>query len=253
MSSPAESYVNGIYEEFKLYAAWEPNLKLRLGHIGVLENNLFRYRFNLETLGIRFGTRPISEPINRNHSSGFTFETSAGGGGQASAAAPVNVAAKVQVSFNRSGAFIFQVSGSRNHEIADKMTLAKQLTDLCLRGIWDESWFLVESLDEVEKATIIVANSDDGQLEISTNMGFPAAVPLASAQGTLAITRRVGDCTSFLGQQGLTPTFGLLRVKPSWFDKLAKLFRKLKDKVSQETVPIEDVHDVLEWHQEWRK
>ena len=53
---------------------------------------------------------------------------------------------------------------------------------------------MIESLYEVERATIIVANSNGGHIEISADASFPTGIsaPLARAQGALAVTSRSG-------------------------------------------------------------
>ena len=66
MPSPVDSYANGILHAFRQYAAWPPNTTIRVGDIGILEGNLFRYRSTLETMRIHFdetssqALRPIS-------------------------------------------------------------------------------------------------------------------------------------------------------------------------------------------------
>jgi hypothetical protein len=217
MSNPVTSYTNALVAKFDRYAAWPPNTKLRLGDIGILEGNLFRYRSNLETFGIQFGH--FAGPLGTlEHSSGFTMEVNSELGGQA-VAGPVNTA-KAKLSFSKGGAFVFQATGSRNYEINNKVQLANDLRRLYEAHVWDPDWVVIENLTKVERATVIVADSDGGSLELSADGGFHGGgVPLAGVRGSLQVTSRSGDFTTFLAEQELTPMFQLLKVKRDWLER----------------------------------
>ena len=83
MPSPVDSYANGILHAFRQYAAWPPNTTIRVGDIGILEGNLFRYRSTLETMRIHFDERPVSPAADLDGSSGSNIELNIGAGGQA--------------------------------------------------------------------------------------------------------------------------------------------------------------------------
>ena len=124
----------------------------------------------------------------------------------------------------------------RHYEIADKFRLATELTRLYVEKLWGKDWVVIESLYEAKNATIIVANSKGGHLEISANADFPAgSVPLVRAQGALTVTSQSGDFTTYLAEQGLTPMFRLYRVKPSWL-------KRIRDVIA----PVSEEADVLE-------
>jgi hypothetical protein len=231
MSNPVTSYTDAVVAKFKRYAAWPPNAKLRLGDIGILENNLFRYRSNLEFFGIKF--KYWDGPSdNVNHSSGFDMKFSGKLGGQAEVAAPVSTNASL--SFSKRGAFVFQATGCRDSEIDDKLRLSEDLRHLYDAKVWDPQWFVIENLTKVERATIIVADSDGGSLELSADGGFPVGgIQLAGVRGSLQVASQSGDFTTFLAEQEITPMFQLLRVKLGWLETARDL--------------IKDVRERLEW------
>lgn len=241
MSSPADSYANAILSKFHRYATWPPNGKLRLGDIGILEDKLFHYRSNLETIGIHFEC-VIRAPITLSHSSESTIALNARVAGQAMAVGAVDTEARFDLSFASSGAFVFQAVKCREHEITDKLTLANELKRLCHDGRWNREWVVIESLYEVESAVIIVSNSNNAKVGISVKADFPLAgiAPLANAnaQGALAVTSQSGDSTVVISEQKLTPLLGLLHVRPSIFERIRDLF-----------TPVAKEDEVLEWLQ----
>jgi hypothetical protein len=229
MPNPVSSYVNSILKKFEQYATWPPNSRIRLGDIGILEGNRFRYRANIETMGIKF-TFHSNPTIDFDHSSGFNIAPSVHVAGEAKIAEPINGKAKAQASFDSSGAFVLQAAGIRAYEIDDKLKLARDIRELYDRGLWHPDWLVVESTYEAERATIIVSNSEGGKLELSAKGGFPTGIaPLATAQGDLAIIGRSGDFSTYLAEQGLTPMFGLLRVKRSFFEVAKDLVFRVHD------------------------
>lgn len=232
MSSSVDSYANSMYDKFKpYYAAWPPNTPLRLGDIGTFQGKLFQYRSNLETMGVRFGINPPSVPIDQTHSSGYKFELNQSISAQAKAA---GIKAQAKLSFDSSGAFVFEAMNCVQHEIADKLRLAEELTRLFREKLWDKDWAVIESLYEVEKATIIVANNQAGHLEVSANADFPVGnLPLVRTQGALTVTFQSADFSQYIARQGLTPMFGLYRVK--WIEIIKRAF-----------APVTNVGDVLE-------
>lgn len=240
MSSSADSYSNGIYKLCHARrAAWPPNTKLRLGDIGLLEGNLFQYRTNLDSMGIYIeSNRPGYLLDEMNHSSGYNYKLNASISGQAIAAGSVGMGAEAEISFDSSGAFVFQAIGCREYEIANKDKLANEIRNLYKEGRWNPDWVVIETLMEVEKATIIVANSEGAHLKISATGGFPAGnVPLVRAQGVLSVTSQSGDYTAYFAAQGLTPMFRLFRVKRSWLEIIKDIFSPKFVPVTEATLP----------------
>jgi hypothetical protein len=240
MDHPFESYSEGIRNKYPRYAAWPPNIKLKVGDIGVLEGELFQYRSTLGAMGVRFTTRGYSPKDDRYVYSGYSFTAELAANADA---IPGVGTASAKLGFASKGSYVFEASGCSEDEIEDKIALANQLKELMERGLWDKNWFVIQSIMRAERATIILAYSNGGELTISAEGGFGERLPLAGAKGALAIKAQSGDFIRHVAEEGLTPMFDLLTVKPSFWEKVLDAFRR-REKVE----PITRAEEALEWY-----
>lgn len=223
MGSPADKYTSNMYTKFKRYAAWPLNQVVKLGDVGVLNGKIFEYRQNLSDLGYAFKSRGASKPIDENHSSGKDASVSFKAAGEAmpNSGLPVNEAG-AKIAFGSQGAFIYQATGCVDEEIENKEALSTQILKWVKAGDWKQEWVVVDSVRTVQKAAILVSESDNAVVEVSGKGDLgTGGVSLATASAGLNVACKSGSVTHMVGKKaGLTPLFAVSRVKYSIWDHL---------------------------------
>jgi hypothetical protein len=220
MSGAAQVYTKEMFTHFKKQAAWFPNSKVGLGDVGALQGGMFEFKRSATQTKLRFDTKPLGSEIDLSHASGYTINHGAG----TTATAPGYQFA-FTLNFKSSGSFLFQATGCVEHEIDDKLKLSDQVSRLYMQGRWKPEWCLVESLYEVQRATILVSHTNGSSCVLGTNAALPAGpVPFAQVQGGMSLVNQSGDVQLWTAAKPITPLFGLLRLKRTWIQKLQAFF-----------------------------
>jgi hypothetical protein len=231
MSTPAELYVSGIKKKFANYfAAWLPGEKLRLGDVGVIENNLFTRITSLENIGINFTERAdnASTPIDYISESGVSifFKTA----GEVNPSLPNIPEAKagIGVEFSQKGAFIFQAAESYQPSIENIFQLEQDIISAYENGRWRSEWVVITRLVQTPIASIIVSNSSQSKVEFSVEGDIPlSSFDLGNASLNFGLKSQTGDVIKFIGGENLTPLFQLARIKNRWLG-LGDLYLEVK-------------------------
>jgi hypothetical protein len=221
MSTPAELYANGIKKKFANYfAAWLPGEKLRLGDVGVINNNLFTRITSLDHLGVNFSERSdeSSTPIDYVSESGVSvfFKTS----GEINPSLPnvPEASAGVGVEFSCKGAFIIKAPSSHEPSIEDLAQLEKDLIRLYAKEQWQFEWVVITRLIQTPSASIIISNSSNSKVEFSVDGNIPLAnLDLGNVNLNFGLKSQTGDVVKFIGAQNLTPLFKVAKIKSKWF------------------------------------
>jgi len=174
----------------------------------------------LKELGVPFITRQGAAPLDFSYTSasGVALQIKAKGEAAASTTLPV-AKAGVEVKFSKQGAFVFQATGNRIHEIENKATVGRAVIRLYEQGRWEADWAVVDTIVEAGAATILVANSAGAALELAADAPLEAT-DLVRLDIGLAVNSQSGDIIRFVAAQGLTPMFKLSRVKSSLLARL---------------------------------
>ncbi len=217
MTSPAELYVNGIREKFKIYhAAWLPNVTLHLGDIGVLQDNFFIQVTSLKNLGIDFNERPDTDstPIDLVSESGVGITFKSAGQLNPNLTNLPQAEAGVGVEFSEQGAFVFNAPESYEPSIENIAQLQEQLVQAYKEGRWKSRWVVIVRLVYTPTATIIVSNSSKSKLELGAKGNIDGAwFNLGDANITLSVNHQSGDVLKMLGAKNITPLFQVAGIK----------------------------------------
>ena len=205
---------------FSYLATWLPNARLALGDVGVLQGEEFRQMTTLKQLGVPFVIRRGAASIDFNYTSasGVALQLKAKGKIAAGTSLPL-AKAGIAVRFSKQGAFVFQVAGSKIHEIEDKAGVHRAIIGLYEQGRWQPGWAVVDTVVEADATTIMVANSNDAVIELAANA--PVQVTdLVRLDAGFAVSSQSGDVIRFVAAKGLTPLFRLSRTKASLLSRL---------------------------------
>lgn len=214
--SIASRYTGEMYDRYRYLATWLPNKRIELGDVGVLEGDVFKRLTSLADLQITFAKRPGKDTLEFNETSNSGVKIDLG----ATTTAPgAGAGGGLTANFSEEGAFVFRASGCLMHEIADKVSLGKEVLAQCKSGLWDANWRIVDTVVRAESSTIMLSRSKQSSLSLSATSPLQLA-NLASADTKLTVVAQSGDILHMLAEKGLTPLFTLLGVKQSWISKL---------------------------------
>jgi hypothetical protein len=220
MSSASKLYLKEIHEKFSYLATWLPNTNLKLGDVGVLQGEVFKQMTTLKALGVPFKIQKGKDKLDYTWTSksGVTLKAKVAGEVAAGSALPL-AEAGISIQFEKEGAFLFQAVGCIADEIEGKAAVGQAVLKLLKEKTWNPDWAVVDTLVRADCATIVVSNSGNAGLDLTTKAPV-AALNLANLDAGLSVNSQSGDLIRFIAAKGLAPLFRLSRVKQSLLSKL---------------------------------
>lgn len=241
--STKTSYLTGILTKFDHFATWLPDEKLFLGDVGELRNGRFHLQTTLERLKIRYAARSGGEGGDWEHSSGS--DVSVDFSAHASLAVPGSPAGAATLRFGSHGSFFFEAIGCSTSvienmaDVGDEVVLAWRARD------YDRSWVTIDRLVTAKSATIVIADSDSAEVELSANAPLGSMKALADAKLGVSAKRWRGEITRFIAATGLTPMFGASRLHRRLLGgTTVETYRGEAELPGQPAMPLERVRDI---------
>ncbi|HXO26760.1 MAG TPA: hypothetical protein VOA80_05420 [Thermoanaerobaculia bacterium] len=212
--SLAESYTQEILRELKLYAAWVPGVPLKLGDYGLLEGSTFYPAGNLADLDVSF--KPRKDPNEKRvfYLSEGSQQAQIGAGASAQAGPLANAKAALKVSFNRAHAVLFNAAGVTYESMANAGDLQGQLLPLLQRRIWNPRHAVITELTRSGSTTVVISSGSNGGCVLEAEADVPG-VDLADVSAKFAIKNQQNIGYGVAAASGMTPLFGLSRLRPS--------------------------------------
>jgi hypothetical protein len=200
-------YAREMNEKFGYFATWLPNVRVKLGDVGVVREHVFEPVSSLEQMGIAFVIDRDSQAADLDYTSSdaVSIETKVSGAVHDPAAAADG---SINISFSRANAVVFQASGCVTSKISDVRSLGDQILSLYHRDEWDLDHVVVTDLITAVGATILISNGQNAHIDLALKgQAAPAMAKLADANANVTVTRAVGIGTRIVGAAGLTPLF----------------------------------------------
>lgn len=214
-SAAHQSYAREVARNLDYFAAWPPDMPVRVGDVGVLRNGPYSGVSTLSDHGIRFSAhkgRPSHDLKLQSGSTRLEF-----GDGT------------ITIEFPSRGGMLLWAHDISSSRIEDLTALERQLLREYEKGTWDHSWVVVTEVVRCEQLTVFVSDSSHCRATLSV-ASRPAHVrPRASkasrpvpslsldavmrGQYDLHVDSMHGMAFSFVGQRGCTPLFRLARLK----------------------------------------
>ena len=220
MPAVYRQYTEELREKYGYLATWLPNIKLKLGDVGILKRDRFEFITSLDDLGISFKTRDISEPADYEYisSDGANIEFNAGANVAGIGTTVGKSSAKASVLFKRANAVVFVAKGCKTTLIEQHDRLGKQIVALYQAGKWPKDHVIITELVTAESATILVSATAGAKIDFSaTSQIAPLSLSLAEAAAGLQIASSSGIATQILASRQLTPLFRASGVRRSLF------------------------------------
>jgi hypothetical protein len=211
MASPVELYQREMHKNVGFFATWLPASILELGDLGVLEAGRFRRIGSLKELGIT--ELPVREGTAGTMSYSASAERNTGVSAGASTALPV-AKAELSIRFAQKGGYVFEATGIRNFEIADRMALADRILSFYEQGRWQKEWLLVDAVYRAASATVIVSEETSSEIVLKASGNIPlGSLPLTDPNLGLSVSSSHGKIVHVVAQNNLTPLYSGVKVR----------------------------------------
>ena len=223
MANASEFYLQEINDKSVGYRPnWEPNKPLRIGDIGILENNVFTVMGSLEKMGINMEVRTddnTGEVMDLSSENGVNITQKAAAKVDPGTPAVGEIDAGFNIEFTKKKSIVFRINGYKNHLIENLLEIGTEIKKRYKNDEWEKDWVVINELIEAQSATIMmsseggvsvelrakgdvgVQNLDiaDGNLELGTSSSGKLAVSIVGKEGITPLYRAVGVKRSFLG------------------------------------------------------
>lgn len=209
--SIARTYSKEMHDRYGYWAAWLPNVQMKLGAVGRLSPGDFQDIDSLDALGIAFETEVT--PANLN----FDY-TSRGGVDIDFGATPgVGEATEARIRFESDHAILFAARGCRVHKIKNVGSLNQALVERAQIGAWRFDYAIVTEVVEAESATILIAENRGAQITLVGSMATSPGCLALAPSGGLGFRSASGIATQIVASGGLTPLFAVQQLKRRMF------------------------------------
>ena len=216
MVAISKQYAREMNEKFGYFATWLPNVRLKLGDIGIIREQVFEPVSSLEQLGIAFALDRDRQAADLDYTSSdaVSIEAKASATAHDPAATPATADGSISISFSRAEAVVFQASGCVTSRIADVKSLGEEILSRYHRDAWDPDHVVVTDLITAAGGTILISNGQNAHIDLALRGGVGSAMAkLAEANANVTVTRAVGIGTRIVAAAGLTPLFKVAGVK----------------------------------------
>lgn len=210
MPSPVKLYQEQMHNNVGFFATWLPASLLELGDFGILEAGRFRRLGSLKEIGIPHSE--VREGTAENMSYSAAAQRTAGVSAEASTTVPV-AKGELSIRFTQQGGYVFEATGIRNLEIANRILLGENILAAYNQGKWEKKWLLVDAVYKAASATIIVSEDSSSEIVLCASGSVPlGSLPLADPKIGLSVSSASGKIVHVVAQNDLSPLYSCLRV-----------------------------------------
>lgn len=222
MTNATRFYLQEIYDKSVGYRPnWEPNKPLRIGDVGILEDNVFTVVGSLEKMGIPMEVRTDeseAEIIDLSSENGFEIKTKAKGQVDPATPALGEMDAGFHVDFKREKSILFRIKGYKTHLIENLMSISQEIKKRYQNEEWEPEWVIINELLEANSATIMM--SSEGSVSVGLKAKADVGLEnldIADADVELGADSGGKLALSIVGKKGITPLYRAVGIKRSFF------------------------------------
>ncbi len=222
-------YTRELFGQFKYRGTWLPNSNIRLGDVGLLENDRFALETTLEKLRVPVNVRKGVNPTTFEYmsKSGISVDVKAAGKAAAAVSSLGQAQAGIRVQFNKKGSFLFQARGCQEDMIENRDEIGDAILKLRRKREWNDDWRVVTELVRADCATILASVSRDAAIELGAKTNVTIA-DLANVNVGLKVASESGRIVKFVAKKKLKPLYNVCGLWSSIASKLglgSKQFR----------------------------
>lgn len=234
MRQPQSLYLRHLFDKTKYRAAWLPNLPLKLGDIGRMEDGLFTIYTSLEMEGFKIERRESESGLGFDYSDKQSYEmhTSAAAG-QGAARGQINI------EFGSDGGIIFQMTKSRLQLIANMKEIEDTILARYRDKQWRKEWVVITQLVKADSATVFITTESKASLQLQCDIDVEiAAAKLADPSIHLSVVSESSSVVKIVAEANLTPLFQVKGIRQPFLGNPQLNYR------SDPTAPVDSLLDL---------
>jgi len=157
MADIVDYYLDEMHNKFKYYAAWLPGISLRLGDVGIInDQNQFLPKTSLKNKGITFEVLEDAKKDDLKYVSTGGVSISMKAAGELMAGTKVLKPADIGflAEFGRENAVVFQADGVVSTRIEDIDKLTTDMAAKAEKNEWKKEWVVITELIAADSSTI---------------------------------------------------------------------------------------------------
>ncbi len=247
MASAGEQYCKELARNLRYNAAWPPGIRIVLGDIGVIDDDVFMPLTSLEQFGVRLERTPASHDMAFEYASAGAVEFGFKAKGDANPTFLPNIPidqAGLGINFTRENATVFRADGGTQQRFADETSLKVEIRSLIRAGLWDRDWHVVTDVIDATSTAALVSRSSGASVEVSVSADVSAGgLKLLTADAEAKIVASRSMQIAVIATNGLTPLFRAKRVKRRWFSSRIDLRAAYSDEFER---AADDENDLFE-------
>ncbi|MGE0018329.1 MAG: hypothetical protein AB7S72_01575 [Draconibacterium sp.] len=217
--SVATIYCKEVRNNFKKYFGnWEPTDIIKLGDIGIIENDMFIHKGNIENFGIKNLAVQIENGIGNK-----TFSTKDSVTVQLKAKATigqVNTNAGIEISFSKGNSLFINALDCSIERISDKISLGEKILDLYkIEKKWKKNWVVITDVIISKNTTVAISETANSNISLEAKSNAIQQIDILDASISLGVVRnnQVGYCAE--SRVNITPFFCICGIKDTWFEE----------------------------------
>lgn len=212
----ASIYCTEIRRNFRKYFGnWEPTESIKLGDIGIIKNNMFIHKANIESFGIKDFAIDEQDAGDKSFSSEGSVIVNLNANTKAG---ELNTKAGVKISFAKENSLFINAVNCKTRRFANKIELGNQILELYkIKKVWKKDWVIVTDIIISQNTTIAISESANSSICLEAKSELIQEVDLLDADLSLSVANnnQVGYCAE--SKQNIIPFIGVCAIRDSWF------------------------------------
>lgn len=195
-----------------LFGNWLPSSLVAVGDFGILKECQFQRLGTIKEYDANF----VSEEVGHRNTLQFKDKLEISVNSLAEATAGHGLGGKVSLKMAQRGAFLYHLMNSVSIRPANTRAFNEELSKALLSekmNFPDDGVVITEVL-QAKKATIVVCDTNEGELDLQTNFKPGGDAFLAGAKGKVKATNSRGSIFQFIAQDDITALIRI--VKPTF-------------------------------------
>jgi len=168
-----ERYLDTVYEATGMRGVYPPNMEVRLGDYGTVQDGRFEPLGNLADLGVAVETDRSSGQMHREFKSSQVSKVQLGAGASVDGTA-VRAKARLELTFHADFSVYYAVAGCVYERIRNLADVAADVVRRSKKQSWNDAWKVVTSRIVSSNTTLIVSREKGSKMVLEASADVPS-------------------------------------------------------------------------------